>query len=86
MTPGAMKQKPTAGALRAARELQPDASLVESTAEVIDRQTGLREVLELLEGIIAEAGDIIEGRSPELVAQVRTAIRHSGYQDLREAE
>jgi hypothetical protein len=35
----------------------------------------VREVLEILENIIAEAGDLIESRSPELAAQARAALR-----------
>jgi len=62
--------------LRAARQIEHDASFVESTAEIIDRETGVRELVEILENIIAEAGDLIESRSPELVAQARAALRH----------
>jgi len=50
-------------------KIERNLSFIESTAEVIDRETGVRELVELLENIIAEAGDLIEGRSPELVAQ-----------------
>src|SRR5712691_12107170 len=59
MTP-AMKHEPTAGALRAARAIERDASLLKSLPELIDQETGVREVLEILENIIAEAGDLIE--------------------------
>jgi hypothetical protein len=41
----------------------------EPTAEIIDREMGVRELVEMLENIIAEAGDLIESRSPELAAQ-----------------
>lgn len=85
MTP-AMKHKATAGALRAARAIEQDASLVNSLPEVIERETGVREVLEILENIIAEAGDLIESRSPELVAQARAALRHYGDKTPRHAE
>ena len=61
-------------------------SFIESTAEVIDRETGVRELVELLENIIAEAGDLIEGRSPELVAQAYAAMRHYGDESRRRAE
>jgi hypothetical protein len=77
MTP-ATKHKPTDGALRAAKRIERDALFIESTAEVIDRETGVRELLEILGNIIAQAGDLIEGRSPELVAQARAALRHYG--------
>src|SRR5216683_7853116 len=74
MTP-ATKHEPTAGALRASRAIQRDASLFKSLPELIDRETGVREVLEILENIISEAGDLIESRSPELAAQARAALR-----------
>lgn len=86
MTPGAQKYKPTAGALRAASHIQPNPTLRESTAGLIDQDTGLHELLEILENIIAEAGDLIESRSPELVAQARAALRHYGDETLRQAE
>jgi hypothetical protein len=85
MTP-AMKHEPTAGALRAARAIQRDALLLKSLPELIDRETGIREVLEILENIIAEAGDLIEARSPELAAQARAALRHYADEAPRQAE
>ena len=85
MTP-AMKHEPTAGALRAARAIQRDASLLNSLPDLIDRETGVREILELLESIIAEAGDLIESRSPELVAHARTALRRYADETPRQAE
>ena len=86
MTPGIVKHQPTAGALRAARQLQPDSNLVASTAELIDRETGLRELMDVLETVLAEAGDLIESRSPELVAQARAALRHYADGLPRQAE
>ena len=86
MTPGLMKHKATAGALRAASEIEPNPALRQSIAEVIDRQAGLRDILELLENIISEAGDLIEGRSPELVVHARAAIRTYGDATARRAE
>ena len=83
---GVAKQKPTAGALRAARQIQPNSSALESTAELIDRETGLRELTDILEGIIAESGDLIETRSPELVAQARAILRRFADGTPREAE
>jgi hypothetical protein len=50
MTP-ATKHQPTAGALSAARAIQRDASLLKSLPELIDRETGVREVLDILENI-----------------------------------
>ena len=60
--------------LRAARVIQRDASLLKSLPELIDRETGVREILDILESIIVEAGDLIESRSPELAAHVRAAL------------
>ena len=68
MTPQ-IQSTPTEGALRAATELEQDASRRQATANLIDRATGLRELTEILEEIIAEAGDLIETRGPELVAE-----------------
>ena len=86
MTPGVQKHKPTAGALRAASKILQDTSLLASLPELIDRETGAPEILDILENIIAEAGDLIESRSPELVAQARAAVRHYADGDLRQAE
>jgi hypothetical protein len=85
MTP-ATKHKPTAGALRVAGAIQQDASLLTSLPELIDRETGAREVLEILESIISEAGDLIESRSPELVAAARGALRRFSDGAPRQAE
>src|SRR5436309_2324802 len=60
MTPGVQKHKPTAGALRAASKILQDTSLLASLPELIDRETGVPEILDILENIIAEAGDLIE--------------------------
>jgi hypothetical protein len=54
--------------------------------EIIDRETGVRELVEVLEDIISQAGDLIEGRSPELVAQSRALIRRFGDATPRQAE
>jgi hypothetical protein len=54
--------------------------------EIIDRETGVRELVEVLENILSQAGDLIEGRSPELVAQSRAMIRRFGDEGLRQAE
>jgi hypothetical protein len=85
MTP-ATKHKPTDGALRAAKQIERNPSFVQSTAEIIDRETGVRELVEMLENIVAEAGDLIESRSPELVAQARAAVRHYADEAPRQAE
>jgi hypothetical protein len=82
----APKHQATAGALRAASEIEPNPALRPSIAEIIDRQTGLRDVLELLENIISEAGDLIEHRSPELVAHARATLRMYGDATPRQAE
>jgi hypothetical protein len=86
MTPRLMKHEPTAGALRAARAIQKDPCLLETMPEVIDRETGVRELVDMLEDIISQAGDLIEGRSPELVAQSRAMIRRFGDETPRQAE
>jgi hypothetical protein len=86
MTPATRRAKPTAGALRAASHIELDPSQCQSLAELIDRETGVRELVELLENIISEAGDLIENRSPELVAQARAALRHYGDEAPRQSE
>ena len=86
MTPVTKPTKPTDGALRAAKEIERNPSFIESTAEVIDRETGVRELVELLENIIAETGDLIESRCPELVAQAHAALRHYGDESRRQEE
>ena len=68
MMPGTVKHRPTEGAMRAAKQLERNPSFIESTTEIIDRENGLPELLEILEQIVAEAGDLIETRSPELLA------------------
>ncbi len=85
MTPAA-KHKPTDGALRAAKHIEHNPSSLQSTAEIIDRETGVREPTDILENIITEAGDLIESRSPELVAHARTALRRYADEAPREAE
>lgn len=85
MMPG-VKHKPTAGARRAASHIEQDPSRRDSIAELIDRETGLRELVDIVEEIIAEAGDLIESRSPELVAQARDVLRQSSGESSREAE
>ncbi len=86
MTPATSRGRPTDGARRAARQIERDPSAVESTAELIDRETGVRELVEILENVIAEAGDLIEGRSPELVARARAALRLFNDDAPRQAE
>jgi hypothetical protein len=79
MTSRAQQQNPSARAVRAAKAIQSPKSDLTSLSELIDRETGMGEILEVLESIIAQAGDLIEGRSPELVAAARAALaRHSG--------
>ena len=85
MTP-AMKHKPSDGAVRAAKQIERNPSFIDSTAEIIDRETGVRELAEMLENIIAEAGDLIESRSPELVAHARAALRQYADETPRQAE
>jgi hypothetical protein len=86
MTPAPKRAKTTDGAMRAAKQIERNPSFIESTAELIDRETGVRELVEMLETIIAEAGDLIESRSPELVAQARAALRRYADEAPRQAE
>ncbi len=86
MTPKAQKMNPTAGAVRAAKAIQRDASLIKSLPELIDRETGVREILEILQSIIAQAGDLIESRSPELVAAARAALTRYNDEAIGQAE
>ena len=85
MTP-ARNNKPTDGALRAAKQIEHNPSFLQSTAETIDRETGVRELTDILENIITEAGDLIESRSPELVAQAHAALRRYADETPRAAE
>jgi hypothetical protein len=85
MTP-ALKHKPTDGAMRAAKRIEHNPSFIQSTAEIIDHETGVRELVELLENIIAEGGDLIENRNPELVAHARAALRRYADEVPRQAE
>ena len=75
MAPKPQKQVPTAGAVRAAQAIQGEASHLRSLPDLIDRETGVRDVMEILEGIVAQAGDLIESRSPELMAAARDVLK-----------
>jgi hypothetical protein len=86
MPPRAPKGKATAGAQRAAKAIQSDPSAIDSLAELIDRETGVREVLHILESIIDQTGDLIESRSPELVAAARAALNRYSDDSLADAE
>jgi hypothetical protein len=65
---------------------QNEFSRFKSLPELIDRETGIREVQEILENIIAEAGYLIESRRPELAAQARAALRRYADEAPRQAE
>jgi len=86
MTPRTQEQNPTAGALRAAKAIQHQESQITSLPELIDRETGVREILDILESIVAEAGDLIESRNPELVAAARAALKRYSDEAPRQAE
>jgi len=73
MTPRANKRT-TAGARRAAKAIQDEPPNGPSVPELIDRETGICEIIGILESIIDQAGDLIENRSPELVAKARAAL------------
>ena len=53
---------------------------------MIARQLRRPRLGETLENFIAEAGDLIEGRSPELTAQARAALRRYADEAPRQAE
>lgn len=72
--------------MRAAKQIEHNPSFLQSTAELIDRETGVRELTDILENIITEAGDLIESRSPELAAKARAALRHYADEAPRQAE
>jgi hypothetical protein len=86
MTPRAQIQNPTAGALRAARAIQGNPGNLQSLPELIDRETGIREILEVLESIVAQSGDLIESRSPELLVAARAALKRYGDETPPQAE
>ena len=52
-----------------------------TSANESDREAGMREILEILDSIIAQAGDLIESRSPELVAEARAALKRYGREE-----
>ena len=52
--------------MRAARAIQHDASLLESTAEIIDRETGMRELIDLLEQISPKPAILWSGAARNL--------------------
>src|SRR3989442_1500564 len=88
--------KPTEAAMRAARSIGEMvtvhfgealySSMLESTAAIIDRETGVRDLEHILEEIIAEAGDLIDKRSLDILEQARTALRQSADQAPRERD
>jgi hypothetical protein len=86
MTPRDQQQNPTAGALLAAKAIENHGFHLTSLPELIDRETGVREILEILESIIAQAGDLIESRSPELVAAARAALKRYSDEAPLQAE
>jgi hypothetical protein len=61
-------------------------ALLVSLPELIDQETGVPEILEILQSIIAQAGDLIESRSPELVAAARAALARYHDEALGQAE
>jgi hypothetical protein len=61
--------------MRAAKQIERNSSFVESTAELIDREKARENWQKILESLLGEACDLIEARSPELVARARAALR-----------
>ena len=86
MAPKVQKQVPTAGAVRAAYAIQREALHLKSLPDLIDRETGVRDMLEILDGIVAQAGDLIESRSPELMAAARAVLKRYGDETPARAE
>jgi hypothetical protein len=86
MAPRAQRTKPTAGAVRASKAIQQNAALINSLPEIIDCETGVREILEILQSIVEQAGDLVETRSPELLAAARAALARYHDEALGEAE
>ena len=68
------------------QSIQQNGALLTSLPELIDRETGVREIFEILQSIIAQAGDLIESRGPELVAAARAALTRYNDEALGEAE
>jgi hypothetical protein len=52
----------------------------------LETLAGVRKTLEILQSIIANAGDLIESRSPELVAAARAALTRYHDEALGQAE
>ena len=77
MHPAEVNSITSAGASRAALAIANDPVMATSVAELIDQESGLRALIDVLEEILAQAGDLIETRSPELVNQAYTALRYS---------
>ena len=77
-TDAAMRAAQSVGQMMASHYgAAPPAAAIAGIAGLIDRETGLRELLDTLEEAIDEAGDLIESRSPELVMRARAALRFS---------
>ena len=57
---------------------------VKATAR--DDETAVRKILDILQSIISQAGDLIESRSPELVRAARAALTRYDDEALAEAE
>ena len=86
MMPVAVKPRTSAGAARAAKSITTDPTRASQLAELIDRETGLSALADVMEEILAEAGDLIDSRAPELVAAARVALRYSGDPEPPRAE
>jgi hypothetical protein len=86
MKPRAQERRPTAGAVRASKAIQQNAALLKSLPEIIDRETGVREILDILQSIVEQAGDLVESRSPELLEAARVALTRYNDEAIGEAE
>ena len=86
MTPAPRKTKTTDGAHRAAKQIEHNPSFLQSTAEIIDRETGVRELADILENIITGAGDLIESQSPRARRPSPRRLRRYADEAPRQAE
>ena len=91
LTPNAVRKcvRTTISAVSQIPFLSPEDARVDPETEIagaLTDLTGLRQLMDVLEAVLAEAGDLIESRSPELVAQARAALCHYADGLPRQAE
>jgi len=87
MTPSVRKPKPTAARYAPRATLELDPSQCSHLPNSLTRKTGVREVLDILENIIAEGRrSSSKPACRNLSAHARAAVRHYADGDLRQAE